>query len=114
MSYYYAQIDSNSVVMAVSDLSGVIDTSHPMYDSMIPLREYNTGLLASQTDDQIVKHKYTERDSDGYGVFETVYEKLPEQLPTDDEITQANLYTETLYNNCLMEINQTIQEVNDK
>ena len=104
MSHFYAQINSDNIVIAVSDLSGEIKESHPMYDSMIPIREYDTLLLQHQTDTEIVTNKYVGKDEDGYGIFEDVKEPIPDPQPTEQEIEQAELSTAIDYNNCLREI----------
>ena len=104
MSHFYAQINSDNIVIAVSDLSGEIKESHPMYDSMIPIREYDTLLLQHQTDTEIVTNKYVGKDEDGYGIFEDVKEPIPDPQPTEQEIEQAELSTAIDYNNCLQEI----------
>ncbi len=104
MSHFYAQIDSHNIVTAVSDLSGEIKESHPMYDSMIRIREYDTSLLQHQTDTEIVTHKYVGNDADGYGIFEEVRAPIPEPQPTEQEIQQAELSTAIDYNNCLREM----------
>ena len=104
MSHFYAQIDSDNIVIAVSDLSGEIKESHPMYDAMIHIREYDTSLLQHQTDTEIVTHKYTGKDADGYGIFEEIRETIPEPQPTEQEIEQAETNTLIDYNNCLQEI----------
>lgn len=96
MSHFYAQIDSDNIVIAVSELSGEIKESHPMYDSMIPIREYDTSLLQTQTDTEIVTHKYVGKDENGYGIFEEVREPIPE--PIDPEPTQDEINAELLLN----------------
>ena len=104
MSHFYAQINSENIVIAVSDLSGEIKESHPMYDSMIPIRNYDTSLLQHQTDTEIVTNKCVGKDEDGYGIFEDVKEPIPDPQPTEQEIEQAELSTAIDYNNCLREI----------
>lgn len=107
MSHFYAQINSDNIVIAVSDLSGEIKESHPIYDSMIPIREYDTPLLQTQTDTEIVSHKYVGKDGGGYGIFEKISEPIPpiqEPQPTEQQIEQAETNTLIDYNNCLREI----------
>lgn len=107
MSHFYAQIDSDNIVVGVSDLSGEIKESHPMYDSMIPNRECDASLLQYQTDTEIVTHKYVGKDADGYGIFEEIREPIPpiqEPQPTEQQIGQAETNTLIDYNNCLREI----------
>lgn len=104
MSHFYAQINSDNIVIAVSDLSGEIKVSHPMYDLMIPIREYDTSLLQHQTDTEIVTNKYVGKDGDGYGIFEEIREPIPEPQPTEQQIEQAETNTLIDYNNCLREI----------
>lgn len=104
MSHFYAQIDSDNIVIAVAELSGEIKESHSMYDSMIPIRKYDTSLLKNQTDTEIVTHKYVGKDTNGYGIFEEIREPLPEPQPTEQQIEQAELSTTIDYNNCLREI----------
>lgn len=101
---HFAQINSDNIVIAVSDLSGEIKESHPMYDSMISIREYDTSLLQHQTDTEIVTHKYVGKDDDGYGIFEEIREPIPEPQPTEQQIEQAETNTLIDYNNCLQEI----------
>lgn len=96
MSHFYAQIDSDNIVIAVSDFVGEINEYHPMYDSMIPIREYNTSLLQSQTDTDVVTHKYVGKNEDGYGIFEEIREPIPE--PIDPEPTQEEINAELLLN----------------
>ena len=83
VSHFYAQIDSDKIVFAVSNLSREITESHPMYDSMIPIREYNASLLQTQTDTEIVTHKYVGKDDDCYGIFEEIREAIPEQTKAE-------------------------------
>lgn len=107
MSHFYAQINTDNIVIAVSDLSGEIKESHPMYDSMIPIRDYDTSLLQYQTDTEIVTNKYVGKDDDGYGIFEEIRETIPliqEPQPTAQQIEQAETNTLIDYNNCLREI----------
>ena len=104
-NYPYAQIDEEAkIVIGVSVLSGIIGESHPMYDSMIRIREHDTSLLQTQTDTEIVTHKYVGKDADGYGIFDEVREPIPEPQPTEQEIQQAELSTSIEYNNCLREM----------
>ena len=70
MAYFYAQIDSENTVVALSQLSGVIGESHPLYQTVIPIREYDESLIPTQTGTEVVAHKYTGKDNDGYGLFE--------------------------------------------
>ena len=79
MTHFYAQIDSENIVIAVSNLSDKIKESHPFYDSMILISEYDTTLLQYQTDTEIVTHKYVGNDENGYGIFEEIREAIPEQ-----------------------------------
>lgn len=104
MSHFYAQIDSDNIVIAVSDLSGEIRESHPMYDSMIRIRDYDTSLLQHKTDTEIVANKYVGKDADCYGVFKEIREPIPDPQPTEQEIEQAETNTLIDYNNCLQEI----------
>ena len=104
MSHCYAQLNLDNIVIAVSDLSGEIRESHPMYDSMIRIRDYDTSLLQYQTDTEIVTHKYVCKDEEGYGIFEEIRELIPEPQPTEQEIEQAETNTMIDYNNCLREI----------
>lgn len=94
MSHFYAQIDSQNIVIAVSGLSGEIKESHPMYDAMIPIHNYDTSLLQHQTDTEIVTNKCVGKDDDGYGIFEENREPIPEPIdpePTQDEVNAAVL-----------------------
>ncbi|MGN0337910.1 MAG: hypothetical protein ACI4EE_10495 [Lachnospiraceae bacterium] len=104
MSHFYAQINSDNIVIAVSDLSGEIAESHPMHDLMIPILEYDTSLLQTQTDTEIVTHKCVGKDDGGYGIFEEIKEPIPEPQPTEQQIEQAELSTSIEYNNCLREM----------
>ena len=63
MNYPYAQIDENNIVECVSLFWDIIDETHPAYDILIPLREYDESLLGQ---------RYIGRDADGYGIFEVV------------------------------------------
>lgn len=103
-NYTYAQIDSDNIVIAVSELSGEIKEPHPMCDSMIRIRDYDTSLLQTQTNTEVVTHKYVGKDEDGYGIFEEIREPIPEPQPTEQEIEQAETNTLIDYNNCLREI----------
>ena len=93
---FYAQIDSENIVTGVSDLIVEIKESHPFYDSVIPIREYDISLLQHQTDTEIVTHKYVRKDEDGYGIFEEIRD--PKIEPIDPEPTQDEINAELLLN----------------
>lgn len=76
MSHFYAQIDSENIVVALSQLSGVICESHPLYKTVVPIREYDETLMPTQTDSELITHKYIEKDDDGYGLFEEVRSEI--------------------------------------
>lgn len=73
INYPYAQIDDNNIVTVVSLMCSVIQLSHPLYNYLIPIREYDATLL---------EQRYIGCDSDGYGLFEPVPE--PEE-PTKEQ-----------------------------
>ena len=76
MNYPYAQNDKKNNVVAVSLLWGIIDESHPSYDILIPIREYDITLISQ---------RYIGKDSEGYGIFETVESTETEQEVTENE-----------------------------
>lgn len=76
----YAQINAETkIVEGVSMLWSVIPKTHPYYDIMIPLREYNPNLLGQ---------RFTGYNTDGYGLFETVEEEPTEQEQAEPEQTE--------------------------
>ena len=76
-NYPYAQINAKTkIVEGVSMLWSVIQKTHPYYDIMIPLMEYNPNLLGQ---------RFIGFDADGYGLFEAV----PEQEEPTKEQTET-------------------------
>lgn len=91
MAYFYAQIDSENTVVALSQLSGVIGESHPLYQTVIPIREYDESLIPTQTGTEVVAHKYTGKDNEGYGRFEEIIETIP----INDSVDQSDVQSES-------------------
>lgn len=72
-NYNYAQINIVNLVVSLSAMWEPVPENHPLYEKMIPIREYDTTLIGQ---------RYIGRDSDGYGLFEPVPE--PEE-PTEEQ-----------------------------
>lgn len=95
---FYAQLDAEKIVYGLSELSNAIEESHPMYDRLIPIREFDMSLLQKQNDEELICNKFVELDSEGYGIFEEVSKPLPEIDDIDSEITQDEVNASILLN----------------
>lgn len=95
---FYAQLDAEKIVYGLSELSGAIEESHPMYDCLIPIREFDMSLLQKQNDEELIYHKFVELDSEGYGIFEEVSKPLPEIDDDNFELTQDEVNASILLN----------------
>lgn len=89
MAYFYAQIDSENTVIALSQLSGVISESHPLYETAISIHEYDVSLMPKKTDTETIIHKYIGKDSEGYGQFEEIIETIPINDSEDQSDVQS-------------------------
>ena len=76
LNYNYAQINIVNIVVGVSDMCEPVPETQPLYNRMIPIREYNESLIGM---------RYTGRDADGYGLFEPVEDQTNEQTETVEE-----------------------------